>query len=178
MQALQHETQNPDARPFKLLDAELDRGAYGPRWLALPEIADSVRDQIIRHSDELLHFHLQAYVVMSNHVHMLVSPKIPVPRLMNNLKTRTARRANEILGRTGMRFWHNESFDHWCRDEREFNVVRRYIVFNPVKAGLVKRPEDWPWSSASKIACRAGCLLTKDATTTGAHDDAAGAKLT
>jgi REP element-mobilizing transposase RayT len=156
---LREKARQPNARAFKMLDEELDQGG-GPRWLANPQIADSVRDRLIRHAEVLSHYQLHAYAIMSNHVHMLITPTIPVARLMDALKTRTARRANEILGRTGLKFWHNESFDRWCRDEREFHLVRRYIENNPVKAGLGKSSEEWPWSSASKIACRAGCLAT------------------
>ena len=42
------------------------------------------------------------------------------------------------------------SFDHWCRDKDEFSRIVKYIENNPVKAGLVKRPEEWPWSSAAE----------------------------
>jgi putative transposase len=55
---------------------------------------------------------------------------------------------NEIF-RTGQ-FWQAESFDHWVRNEGQFVRVKKYIEHNPVKAGLVSKIEDWPWSSASK----------------------------
>ena len=59
------------------------------------------------------------------------------------------RAANETLRRTGENFWHDESFDHWVRNEIEFVQKRQYIEQNPVTAGLVERPEDWPSSSAT-----------------------------
>ena len=43
----------------------------------------------------------------------------------------------------------NEGFDHWIRTQQEFDKTVRYIENNPIKAGLVKNPEDWEWSSAS-----------------------------
>lgn len=46
--------------------------------------------------------------------------------------------------------WHPEFWDRYMRDEAHFDRSKRYIHRNPVKAGLVKRPEDWPWSSASR----------------------------
>jgi type I restriction enzyme R subunit/putative DNA methylase len=55
-----------------------------------------------------------------------------------------------LLHRTGERFWQDESFDHWVRSEGEFIRIQKYIENNPVKAGLVAKAEDWPWSSASK----------------------------
>ena len=65
------------------------------------------------------------------------------------MKSFTAHEANKILGRTGKRFWQEESFDHWIRKAEEFERTANYIEWNPVSAGLVRRPEDWPWSSAA-----------------------------
>jgi hypothetical protein len=66
------------------------------------------------------------------------------------IKGSTAREANRILGRTGMRFWQEESFDHWIRNAEETRRVRTYIEGNPVAAGLVQKPEEWTWSSAAQ----------------------------
>jgi hypothetical protein len=65
---------------------------------------------------------------------------------MHSVKGFTARRANQILGRVGVPFWQKEFFDHWIRNEREFERVRAYIEGNPVAAG---DPEEYPWSSAA-----------------------------
>ncbi len=56
-----------------------------------------------------------------------------------------------VTGRTGRKFRQDESYDHWIRDESELNRVIRYIENNPVRAGLVDRIEDWPWSSAGQV---------------------------
>jgi hypothetical protein len=72
------------------------------------------------------------------------------------LKGCTAREANLVLGRTGQPFWQAESYDHWVRDENQFERIVAYIENNPVKAGFVTRPEDYPWSSAAKPAARDG----------------------
>ena len=69
---------------------------------------------------------------------------------MKSLKGFTARQANRLLGRTGEPFWQQESYDHWVRSEIEWNRIAGYIEDNPVKAGLVARAEDYPWSSAHK----------------------------
>src|SRR5206468_9304444 len=68
----------------------------------------------------------------------------------------TAREANRLLDRTGMRFWQRESYDHWIRDAREFDRVRAYIENNPVKAGLATAAENYVWSSARKASKNAG----------------------
>lgn len=85
---------------------------------------------------------------MSNHVHILVSPLVPLSKLTRTIKAYTARKANWILHRKAQPFWQDESFDHWVRDEVSFARIKVYIETNPVKAGLVEKPEDWPWSSA------------------------------
>jgi len=53
------------------------------------------------------------------------------------------------LERVGEPFWQTESYDHWIRDDPEFDRVRRYIENNPVRSGLVAKPEDYRWSSAN-----------------------------
>ncbi len=117
-------------------------------WLKNPRIAACIVDRLLRGATELHHYDSHAYVVMANHIHALLTPKIEVRRLMNGLKGATARAANAILNRTGKRFWQDESFDHWVRNEEQFVRIKNYIERNPVAAGLVARPEDWPWSSA------------------------------
>ena len=54
---------------------------------------------------------------------------------------------NRIRGESRA-YWQTETFDHWARDEAEMYRIIEYIENNPVKAGLVERPEDWYWSSA------------------------------
>lgn len=95
---------------------------------------------------------LWSYVVMANHLHVLLTPKPPIKiaTITKNLKGFTAREANKFLRRTGQRFWQDESFDHWARDRAELFRIVKYIENNPVKAGLVKTPEDWQWSSAAE----------------------------
>jgi REP element-mobilizing transposase RayT len=93
---------------------------------------------------------------MGNHVHALLLPIISPARLLGALKGCTARQANLVLGQTGQPFWQAESYDHWVRDERELEKIVGYIENNPVKAGFVARPEDYPWSSAAEPAARDG----------------------
>jgi REP element-mobilizing transposase RayT len=67
---------------------------------------------------------------------------------MQSLKGYTAREANKLLGRHG-HFWDAESYDHEVRDANEFANIKRYILNNPVKAGLVKNWRDWKWNWAA-----------------------------
>ena len=116
-------------------------------YLKQPEIA-GILVASIHKGVELVHYELGAYVVMPNHVHLLIRPLIAPDRLLRSLKGATARAANLQLGRTGEPFWQKESYDHWVRNGDEFSRIRAYIENNPVKAGFVERPEDFPWSSA------------------------------
>jgi putative transposase len=97
---------------------------------------------------ELGEYSVLAYTLMSNHVHLLLQTEAPLAVITKGIKGVSARKANLILGRTGKYFWHDESFDHWVRDEAEKRKVIQYIEGNPATAGLVKSAEDWPWSSA------------------------------
>ena len=85
-------------------------------------------------------YDLHAYVIMANHVHMLVLPKEAPSRFLKTLKGYTAREASRLLKRTGQPFWQAESYDHWVRDEKQAERIRVYIENNPVQAGLVERP--------------------------------------
>ena len=132
---------------FVWMDRYLDTTRTGPMHLADSRVARVVVEALLR-GEALGHYELAAYVVMANHVHALILPKVPASRMMRSLKGATAREANLILGRTGEPFWQAESYDHWVRDAAEWENIRGYIENNPVKAGLVWRVSEYPWSSA------------------------------
>jgi putative transposase len=102
----------------------------------------------LRRGVTLGHYQLGPFVVMANHVHVLLLPLAPPSQLLKSLKGSTAREANRRLGRTGEPFWQRESYDHWVRNEAEWNRIAAYIESNPVRAGVVAREEDYRWSSA------------------------------
>jgi putative transposase len=135
-------------RRFLELDRALDRADAGPRWLKDPRIAGRVIATLQKlHGERLVSVH--AYVVMVNHVHVLLTPAAPLAQITKRLKGATARCVNLLLGFTGSHFWQDESFDHWVRNPAEWEKIRAYVENNPVAAGLVARAQDWPWSSAS-----------------------------
>ncbi|MDQ6707939.1 MAG: transposase, partial [Acidobacteriota bacterium] len=133
---------------FVWIDRYLDKGCAGPLYLNQEPIANLVIASLYRGID-LGHYDLGPFVLMANHVHVLIKPMIPPPLLLRALKGATAREANRLLGQTGETFWQKESYDHWGRSEEEFAKIARYIENNPVRAGIVSRPEDYRWSSAS-----------------------------
>ena len=97
-----------------------------------------------------MHYVAGQYVIMANHVHLLVLPKEAPSRFLKTLKGYTAREANRLLERTGQPFWQAETYDHSVRDEKQAERIRVYIENNPVQAVLVGRPEDYRWSSAAE----------------------------
>jgi len=133
---------------FVAADRALHRDRSGPLWLKEPGIARVVVEAIIAGERERGFYELSAWVVMPNHVHLLILPKVAMAEITRWLKGSTARRANQLLGRTGLPFWQDESHDHWVRNTKEFIRIFSYIEENPVSAGLVGSVECWPWSSA------------------------------
>ena len=132
---------------FRKLESYLDKSA-GECWLQRPDIAGLVADALRFFADE--RYRLDAWVVMSNHVHAVLwpMPNHSLSGIVQSWKRFTAREANKWLNRTGETFWQPEPFDHWIRNEAEHTRCCRYVVNNPVKAGLCAAPEDWQWSSA------------------------------
>jgi putative transposase len=136
-------------KAFVAMDRLLDRGAIGPLYLSRPEVADLVVAALQTGERKLGRYQLHAYVVMPNHVHLLVTPKVVATKWLAPLKGFSAYRINELLARHGQPFWQDESYDHLVRSEAEFDRIRSYIEDNPVKAGLVSQAQQHPWSSAA-----------------------------
>ena len=123
--------------------------AFGPTWLKDPRVAACVVEALFTAERQWQLCDLFAWVLMPNHVHVLLDPHKALSEVTRAVKSASAREANQVLGRRGMPFWQDESYDHWVRDAREFNRIVRYIESNPVDAGLASRIEEWEWSSAS-----------------------------
>ena len=84
---------------------------------------------------------------MPNHVHVVVElPEgaPPLAKTLQLLKGYSSRQANQLLGRSGS-FWQAESYDHVVRPG-ELERIIRYVLENPVKAGLVNDWQKWPYS--------------------------------
>ena len=139
---------------FVHMDRLLDSGRSGPLFLRRPEIAVRIVDAI--HRGAGTDYQLHTWVVMPNHVHLLMTPNSDVSRIMQRIKGASAMECNRVMDRAGRPFWQRESYDHMVRGPEEFERIARYIEQNPVKAGLTDSPERWPWSSAkSRLKSRA-----------------------
>jgi len=129
-------------------------------------VADKVAENLHRlDGDE---FRLDAFSVMSNHVHTVFRPlvsneiieeilrsqhdglgQIPaLSKIMHTIKGRSARECNLILGRSGS-FWERESFDRAIRAGK-FHKTIRYVLNNPVKIGVVRNWQDYRWNYCRK----------------------------
>jgi REP element-mobilizing transposase RayT len=140
--------QDSSGKAFVAMDRALDSSATGPRWIQDERVAQAVADALAFGEQRLYLYQTRAWVLMVNHVHVLIYPAAELSRITKAIKNYSARQANAILGRTGLPFWQDESYDHWVRGPEELEKIVRYIERNPVSAGLVDRPEDWRWSSA------------------------------
>jgi putative transposase len=87
------------------------------------------------------HYELDSYVVMPNHVHVLIRPTVceahPLERIVGSWKQFSARRIGEVTAEGG-NLWQDEGFDRIIRDEEHLYRALQYIGRNPAKAGLAR----------------------------------------
>lgn len=100
----------------------------------------------MRHHDLAGNTETLAYVVMPDHFHWLLSlgSHFDLPRLMASLKGYTARRIKERIDLGGDPLWQEGYHDHALRREEDVQAAARYVVGNPLRAGLVERLGDYP----------------------------------
>ena len=86
---------------------------------------------------EGVRYDLNGFVVMPNHVHLLIEPKegFELSKIMQSVKSFSAKKINVNEGRSG-RLWQVESYDRIVRNDREMEHYVRYLEENPVKANL------------------------------------------
>jgi putative transposase len=142
---------------FEKFDSLLDGAETGPTWLAQDSIAQIVVDAMLKRDRN--DYDLVAYTVMPNHVHLIISTEdlgrgssrqrivaeTSVERVCRLLKGATAYACNRALNRSGQ-FWQHESYDHLIRSDEELERTIRYVLNNPVKAGLVATWQQWRWN--------------------------------
>ncbi len=149
---------------FRKFEETLDHAQHGHVWLKNEQIAKLVAESLHYRDGKV--FHLNAYCIMANHVHTVFAPLIKqhsdtdekqtnnisyhsLSSIMHSLKSYTAQKGNQILGRSGA-FWQHESYDHCIRNPDELHRIIMYILNNPVKIGLVKEWKEWKWNYLSK----------------------------
>jgi len=148
-----HKTKQKEALDdyYEAIEQTFDLAKYGPDWLKQDKAAQLVADSL--HYLDEKELKLICYCIMSNHVHFIAYQfKQPVHKIMNSLKTYTAREINKVLNRSET-FWQREYYDRMIRDRNDLSQKIEYVINNPVKAGLVDTWEKWKWSY-----CRPGFL--------------------
>ncbi len=131
----------------------------GPDFLKDDNLKNLIRDEFFKYDGEL--YELLSFCIMSNHVHILIGTSIQMSeiidnedlemkyvsldRIMKKIKGPTAMYCNKALNRTGQ-FWERESFDIYIRNDKMMDNVISYILQNPVKAGLVKEWDTYPYN--------------------------------
>lgn len=128
------------------IERYLDQG-FGSCALRDARVAYMIQESLL-HSDGERYW-LSAWVVMPNHIHLVLTPKSPwsLSRIMKLFKSYTSHEANRILGRQGQ-FWMEDYFDRYVRDHKHFTNAIGYIESNPVRARLCEKASDWRFSSA------------------------------
>jgi len=136
-----------DKDRFFILEKGIDQG----RGSCL--LTDHVNATIVR--DALEHFDgaqylLLAWVIMPNHVHALIEQieGYSLTTVVQSWKSVSAHAINKARNSHG-RIWAPDYFDRYIRDNVHYETAKYYIENNPVKARLVGKPEDWPFSSAA-----------------------------
>lgn len=99
---------------------------------------------------------IHAYCLMTNHVHILLTPEAAdsCTRLMRDLGQRYVPYFNSRHGRTGT-LWEGRFRSCLVESPRYVLACYRYIELNPVRAGMVHRPDQYAWSSYKANACAA-----------------------
>ena len=94
---------------------------------------------------------MHAAVIMPDHVHLLFTAlreiegwTFALPEILKAIKGTSARSVNKLSGRFGA-LWQDESFDHVLRGDESFSETVEYIRMNPVRKGLVEKPEEYEW---------------------------------
>jgi putative transposase len=104
--------------------------------------------RVVRERREKHRFLLTAWVFLPDHWHAILFPRFPITisRVMESIKVGSTLRINAGRGESGL-LWQPRFFDRALRTVKEYYEEVEYIRLNPVRAGLVERAEDWPWSS-------------------------------
>lgn len=119
---------------------------------------------------------LHAYVLMTNHVHLLLTPSVPgrLSVAMSRLGQHYVPAFNRKHGRTGT-LWEGRFKSCVVDSERYLLKVHRYIELNPVRAAMVLAAEDYRWSSAqASLAMREDAIVTPHEVFLATHSDPVG----
>ena len=117
----------------------------GNEPLLRPFASARIAIDMLRQQQDQHHATSLAFVVMPDHLHWLVqlTGERSLSVCVNTLKSGSTRRINTATCRSG-RLWQKGFFDHAVRVEEDIPAIARYIIANPVRAGIVKSVRDFP----------------------------------
>jgi REP element-mobilizing transposase RayT len=97
-----------------------------------------------RRTARLEHFAVLAYCLMPDHAHFLVEGRAPTSDFRTFVRRSKQRSGQVYASQTGERLWQDGYFERVLRQETDVREVARYIVWNPVRAGLTRTPQEYP----------------------------------
>ena len=108
-------------------------------------------------------FQLTAWVFLPDHWHGIIYPRYPltISKVLKSIKLTSTSGINRLRGETG-ELWQGRFFDHALRTVQKYHEGVHYIHQNPVRRGLVERPEEWRWSSMGSYLRREQISLPID----------------
>ena len=148
-------------KKFESLEYHLEENPFGKCFLKDKRVANIVAQKIREYNHSL--YDLKAYCIMPNHVHLLIDTSVQIindlytyqadvpenylqlDKIMQLIKGGSAFLANQILNRKGS-FWAKDSYDRYVRNYKAYQNIYQYIIQNPVKAGLVSDPKEYPFT--------------------------------
>ena len=133
-------------RLLKKYDDILDKGKYGAKHLSNSAVADVCKNTL--HYPDGKEYEIICYCIMPNHVHLvfeLIVGNKGISKIMQSIKRISARKSNLLLNKSGI-FWQDESYDRLVRDDKELYFIIRYVLMNPVNAGLTDEWHKWKYT--------------------------------
>ena len=126
-------------RPYLITTVTHNRNPLFHDWRTGRLVVASLRDTQVNHYAETL-----AWVLMPDHLHWLLIPASePLDAVVRRIKSGSARAVNRNMKTRG-KLWQKGYHDHALRKEEDIRAIARYIIANPVRAGIVKRIGDYP----------------------------------
>ncbi len=123
-------------------------GTYNRRRLFQVQRNAELLIETLQHYRSEGHYKLHAFVVMPDHIHLLLTPQETLERTIGLIKGGFSHRLASKLP-----VWQRGFTDHRIRDAEDFEIRRTYIHQNPVRANLCEMPEAYPYSSAIHKTC-------------------------
>ena len=122
--------------------------SWAGRQLFKGEVAEILADQLVQCRAKG-YFLVHEFCVMPNHLHVLLTPaeSSTLEKAVQMIKGGASYRVGKQRKLPAL--WQDGYHDWRCRSEEDYKKYADYVRENPVKAGLVEKPEDWPYSSAN-----------------------------